>query len=160
MNMMISDPISDMFTRIRNARLVGHKIVPVISTKLTCGIVKVLLKNGFIDSVKGTFQRITPNAPIKFDQFLLISLKYTGISNYRLLKRNYIIKKIQRVSKPGARRYIWSSCSCMIQLMSTFNDSILIGLISSNRGILTFEEARKLKIGGEVIGFIKNYAVM
>ena len=160
MNMTVSDPVSDMFTRIRNAGLAGHKIVPVISTKLTRGIAKVLLRNGLIDSVEGTFQRITPNAPIKFDRFLLISLKYTGISNYGLLRGDHVIEEIQRVSKPGARRYTRSPCSRTTRLMPAFNDGVSIGLISSNKGILTFEEARKLKVGGEVIGFVKSRTVM
>lgn len=105
MYMTISKPVSDMFTGIRNALLAEHKIVRVISTKLTWSIVTLLLQKGFIDSFESNLKRLNSNAPVKFGRFLLISLKYTGVLSYRLMKRDPAIEAIQRTNKPGARSY-------------------------------------------------------
>lgn len=156
MSMTGSDPLSDMFTRMRNAGLAGHKIVPVISTKLTRGVAKALLRNGFIDAFEGTFLRRAKHAPVKFDRFLLISLKYNGIPNYGLRRGDSAIKDVQRVSKPGARRYVQTPSARTLKSMSTLSDGVLTFLLSTNLGVLTAEEARKLKTGGEILGFVKH----
>lgn len=149
------EPASDMFTRIRNALLAKHKIVPVISTKLTRGIAAVLLQEGLIDSFEDGLKRLNSNAPVKFDRFLLISLKYTGISSYGLMRGDPAIETIQRISKPGARRYTSCPRASLSNPVTILNDITSIVLLSTHRGVMTARKARKLNIGGEIIGFVK-----
>lgn len=156
MSMTMPEPVSDMFTRIRNALLAKHKIVLVISTKLTCGIATILLQEGFIDSFENNLKRLNSNAPVKFGRFLLISLKYTGILSYRLMRRDPAIEVIQRTSKPGARRYTSYPHTSFFNLVTILNDVTLIILLSTHRGVMTIQEAKELNIGGEIIGFVKT----
>lgn len=128
--MSMNDPISDMLTRIRNATRAGHLTVEVPASKLKEEICRVLKSEGFIadyqiesDGVKGK---------------LTIQLKYTK-------DRRPVIQGIRRVSRPSIRRY--SGYRELKPVRSGFG----IQIMSTSKGVMTGREAKKQKVGGEVI---------
>jgi small subunit ribosomal protein S8 len=132
--MASNDTIADMLTRIRNASLARHQITRVPSTKMTRSIAGVLREEGFIadfseeeDGVKKT---------------LLISLKYSGKT------RQPIIRKLQRISKPGLR--VYSNRKELPRVLG----GIGIAIISTSRGIMTDRDARRQGLGGEVLCYV------
>lgn len=131
---MVTDTISDMLTRIRNANMVKHQIVEIPSTKMSVAIALILKEEGFIDGYE-TYNENNLN-------FLLISLKYTGKS------RESVICKIERVSKPGLRVYSNSTTLPVIL------DNLGIAIISTSKGVMTNLKAKELGIGGEVLCYI------
>lgn len=131
---MVNDTISDMLTRIRNANMVKHQIVQILSTKMSLAIAQILKEEGFIED----FESYTENNK----KYLLISLKYIGKS------RQSVISKIERVSKPGLRVYTNSK-----QLPRVLND-LGIAIISTSKGVMTNLKAKELGIGGEVLCYI------
>lgn len=130
---MQTDPIADMFTRIRNALAVKHKIVKMPSSKMKVEIAKLLYDEGYIEGYKVVGDDKKP--------ILEINLKYD--KNGRPL-----IKEIKRVSKPGCRRYVGYR-----DLPRHFH-GMGIHIISTSKGIITDKEAQKLKVGGEWIGSV------
>ena len=127
--MSFSDPIGDMIARIKNASLRNYKKVTIPSSKFKVKISEVLKKEGFI-------------IDYKIDNFdgkdnLLIDLKYTA--------GNPVINSIQRVSKPGRR--IFSSAESLPKV----NNGLGIAIISTPKGVMTDIDARKQKVGGEII---------
>lgn len=132
---MITDTISNMLTRIRNANLIKHQIVEVPLTKVTLAIAKVLKEEGFILDFD-TFDSL--------DHFscLIISLKYKG------RKRNPVLKNLKRVSRPGLRVY-----SRYKDLPSVLTNTG-IAIVSTSKGIMTEREAKRLKVGGEILCYI------
>jgi small subunit ribosomal protein S8 len=131
---MTTDTIADMLTQIRNANLAKHQIVQIPSTKLTRNIAQLLFKEGFIDS----FEELKNG----FNNFLLLSLKYTG------KERTPIIQKIQRISKPGLR--VYNGAKKMPRILGGFGTA----LISTSQGLMTDQQARKEGIGGELLFYI------
>jgi len=131
---VVTDTISDMLTRIRNANMVKHQIVEIPSTKMSVAIALILKEEGFIDGYE-TYNENNRN-------FLLISLKYTGKS------RESVICKIERVSKPGLRVYSNSTTLPVIL------DNLGIAIISTSKGVMTNLKAKELGIGGEVLCYI------
>ena len=131
---MVTDTISDMLTRIRNATMVKHQIVQIPATKMSLAIASILKEEGFIED----FERYTEN---KF-QYLLISLKYIGKS------RQPVICKIKRVSKPGLR--VYSNSKELPKVL----DNLGIAIISTSKGVMTNLKAKDLGIGGEVLCYI------
>ena len=131
---MVTDTISDMLTRIRNATMVKHQIVQIPVTKLSLSIATILQQEGFIEN----FEHYTENQR----EFLLLSLKYTGKS------RKSVISEIQRISKPGLRVYKKSN-----QLPKVL-DNLGIAIISTSKGVMTNLRAKELGIGGEVLCYI------
>lgn len=131
---MVTDTISDMLTRIRNATMVKHQIVQIPATKMSLAIASILKEEGFIED----FERYTEN---KF-QYLLISLKYIGKS------REPVICKIKRVSKPGLR--VYSNSKELPKVL----DNLGIAIISTSKGVMTNLKAKDLGIGGEVLCYI------
>lgn len=131
---MVTDTISDMLTRIRNANMVRHQIVQIPTTKMSLSIAKILKTEGFIEDYEAYEE--------DGKKYILISLKYVGKS------RNPVICKIERVSKPGLRVYSKSS-----QLPKVL-DNLGIAIISTSKGIMTNLKARELGIGGEVLCYI------
>ncbi|MDR2827833.1 MAG: 30S ribosomal protein S8 [Acholeplasmatales bacterium] len=131
--MVMTDPIADMLTRIRNANMMRIKKVDVPFSNLKQDILIVLKKEGYIKefeiSKKGIEQTIT------------ITLKYTQ-DNER------VIKGIKRISKPGLRIY------AQVEKLPKVLSGLGIALISTSKGILTDKEAREVKIGGEVIAYV------
>lgn len=131
---MVTDTISDMLTRIRNAHMVKHQIVQVPSTKMSGSIAKILKEEGFIEDFENYVE----------DQhkYLLISLKYIEKS------RIPVISKIERVSRPGLRVYSNSK-----ELPKVLNN-LGIAIISTSQGVMTNLTARELGIGGEILCYI------
>lgn len=131
---MVTDTISDMLTRIRNATMVKHQIVQIPATKMALAIASILKEEGFIED----FESYTEN---QF-KYLLISLKYIG------KLRQPVICKIKRVSKPGLR--VYSSSKELPRIL----DNLGIAIISTSNGVMTNLKAKELGIGGEVLCYI------
>ena len=133
---MINDTISDMLTRIRNASQAKHQIVKVRSTKITEAIAKILLDEGFILDFRQA--ELADKS-----KYILISLKYK-----RNRTKDPIIESIQRVSRPGLRSY-----TSYTELPNgTSNTRTLI--LSTSRGLMTSQQARIQKLGGEILCYI------
>ena len=128
--MSLSDPIGDMIARLKNAQVRNHKKVKLPSSKFKAKIADVLKNEGFIIDYK-----INKNDDNKPD--LEINLKY----NYG----SPVISTIERVSKPGRR--IFSSAESLPKI----NNGLGIAIISTPKGVMTDVEARKQKVGGEII---------
>ncbi len=127
---MMTDPISDMLTRIRNASMVKKSSVSVPTSKIKYAIAKILEKEGFVASVEQYQDGARP--------MMRLELKYDGVKNPK-------ISSIKRVSKPGRRVYLKSS------ELPTVRGGFGLSLISTSNGIMTNMEARKRRLGGEVI---------
>ena len=132
--MTMSDPIADMLTRIRNANTAKHDTVDIPSSKMKLAIAQILLDEGYIKSMDvvedGIFKTIH------------ITLKYGADKNER------IITGLKRISKPGLRIYAGKD-----ELPKVLG-GLGIAIISTNQGVITDKEARKLQVGGEVLAFI------
>ena len=132
--MTMSDPIADMLTRIRNANSAKHDTVEVSSSKMKLAIAKILLDEGYIKSYEliddGNFKSIK------------ITLKYGTDKNEK------IITGLKRISKPGLR--VYASADELPNVLGGLG----IAIISTNNGVITDKEARKLNIGGEVLAFV------
>ena len=132
--MSISDPIADMLTRIRNANTAKHDTVEVPASKIKIAIADILVNEGYIakyDLVDdGSFKN------------LLITLKYGTDKNEK------IITGIKRISKPGLRVYAGKD-----ELPRVLG-GLGIAILSTNQGVITDKEARKLQVGGEVLAFV------
>jgi small subunit ribosomal protein S8 len=131
---VVTDTISDMLTRIRNANMVKHQIVQIPSTKMSLAIAEILKEEGFIED----FESYEENKK----KYLLISLKYTGKT------RTPVICKIDRVSKPGLR--VYSSSKKLPKVL----DNLGIAIISTSKGVMTNLKAQELGIGGEILCYI------
>ena len=132
--MTMSDPIADMLTRIRNANAAKHDTVDVPASKMKLAIAKILLDEGYIakyDIIEdGTFKTIH------------ITLKYGADKNDK------IISGIKRISKPGLR--VYANKEELPQVLGGLG----VAIISTNQGVITDKEARKLNVGGEVLAFV------
>ena len=128
--MSLTDPIGDMIARLKNAQVRNHKKVKLPSSKFKAKIADVLKNEGFIIDYK-----VNENEGNKSD--LEINLKY----NYG----SPVISTIERVSKPGRR--IFSSAESLPKI----NNGLGIAIISTPKGVMTDVEARKQKVGGEII---------
>lgn len=131
---MVTDTISDMLTRIRNANMVKHQIVQIPATKMAIAIAIILKEEGFIED----FELYNQDK----ENYILISLKYTGQN------REPVICTLKRVSKPGLRVYTNAK-----QLPKVLNN-LGIAIISTSQGVMTNLKAKKLGIGGEVLCYI------
>jgi small subunit ribosomal protein S8 len=131
---VVTDTISDMLTRIRNANMVKHQIVQIPATKMSKAIATILKEEGFIED----FEIYTENSY----EFLLISLKYKGQS------REPVICKIERVSKPGLR--VYANAKKLPKVL----DNLGIAIISTSKGVMTNLKAKELGVGGEVLCYI------
>ena len=131
---MNTDTIADFLTRIRNAIQANHRIVEIPASNMKKEITKVLHDKGFITNYK--FEDNGPQGTIK------IALKYNPRTNLSA------IEKIVRISKPGLRKYVGSD-----NLPRVIN-GLGIAILSTSKGVITDKEARKLKIGGEVICYV------
>jgi len=132
--MTMSDPIADMLTRIRNANTAKHDTVDVPASKMKIAIADILLNEGYItkyDIVEdGNFKTIR------------ITLKYGADKNEK------VISGLKRISKPGLR--VYASSEELPRVLGGLGTAI----ISTNQGVITDKEARKLQIGGEVLCFV------
>ena len=130
----MTDPIADMLTRIRNANTSKHDTVDVPASKMKNAIAEILFKEGFISKYEiiedGNFKNIR------------ITLKYGKDKNEK------IITGLKRISKPGLRVYAGKD-----ELPRVLG-GLGIAIISTNQGVVTDKEARKLNVGGEVLAYI------
>ena len=131
---MVTDTISDMLTRIRNATMVKHQIVQIPVTKMSIAIATILKDEGYIEDFE--------NYQEDNRKYLLLSLKYIGKS------RKSVISVIKRVSKPGLRVYAKSN-----QLPRVL-DNLGIAIVSTSKGVMTNLKAKELGIGGEILCYI------
>ena len=128
--MSLSDPIGDMIARIKNAQVRNHKILKLPSSNFKVKISEVLKKEGFIIDYKVESKKTN-----KID--LIINLKYNLGSP--------VISEIERISKPGRR--IFSSAESLPKI----NNGLGIAIISTPKGVMTDIDARKQRLGGEII---------
>ena len=124
--MVMTDPIADLLTRIRNANQAKHETVKIPASKLKLEILEVIKKEGYIKSYEVVEDKLDEKTTV---QNILVTLKYTD-------KKERVIKGITRISKPGLRAYAKAS------EMPTSN------------GVMTDREARKQKVGGEVMAYV------
>ena len=132
--MVMTDPIADMLTRIRNANKMRHTTVDIPASKAKKDVLTVLANEGFIvgyDEVK-----LENNQSV-----LKVTLKYTDT-------KERVIKGLKRVSKPGLRVY-----APVDELPKVLN-GLGIAIVSTSNGVMTDREARKLNLGGEVIAYV------
>ena len=132
--MTMSDPIADMLTRIRNANTAKHDTVDIPSSKMKVAIADILVNEGYIEKYdiveEGIFKTIR------------ITLKYGADKNEK------IITGLKRISKPGLRIYAGKD-----ELPRVLG-GLGVAIISTNQGVITDKEARKLHVGGEVLAFV------
>ena len=132
--MTMSDPIADMLTRIRNANTAKHDTVDVPASKTKIAIANILVDEGYIEKYElieeGSFKTMR------------LTLKYGADKNEK------IITGLKRISKPGLRIYVGKG-----ELPKVLG-GLGIAILSTNQGIITDKEARKLKVGGEVLAFV------
>ena len=131
--MVVTDPIADMLTRIRNANQMRYKDVEVPASKLKIEIARILKEEGFIADYKVKKQKIQ-------DSIILI-LKY-GQNKER------VITGLKRISKPGLRVYVKAE-----EVPKVLN-GLGIAIIATSKGIMTDKQARKEKLGGEVLAYV------
>ncbi len=132
--MMTSDPIADMLTRIRNANTAKHDTVDIPASKIKVAIAGILVDEGFIEKYD-----IVEDGKIKT---IHVTLKYGADKNEK------VITGIKRISKPGLRVYAGKDG------IPSVLGGLGIAILSTNQGIVTDKEARKLQVGGEVLAFV------
>ena len=130
----MTDPIADYLTRIRNAYRAGKKVVEIPSSKLKEAITKILYEQGYILSYK-----VVEGTPYNT---LKIALKYHPQTKVAA------IKGIDRISKPGLRRYV------DVKDMPRVLNGLGIAILSTPKGVITDKEAKELGVGGEVICYV------
>ena len=131
---VVTDNISDILTRIRNANMAKHEIVKIPATKISKSIAGILKEEGFIKE----FEIYTEES----HSYLLLCLKYKGNL------REPVIYKLERVSKPGLRVYVNAN------KLPTVLNNLGIAIISTSKGIITNLKAKELKVGGEILCYI------
>ena len=132
---MFTDPIADYLTRIRNANLAGHRIVEIPASKIKKEITKILFDQGYILSYK--FEE-TENKQGN----IKIALKYDKLT------KEPVIKKLQRISTPGLRKY--SSSETLPRILNGLG----ISIVSTSKGVMTGKQAAKNNVGGELICYV------
>lgn len=131
---MITDPIADYLTRVRNAIMAGHRVVEIPASKIKKEITKILFDQGYILSYK--FEDNIVQGTIK------IALKYDKET------KASVIKKLQRVSTPGVRKYVGAD------EMPRVLNGLGIAIVSTSKGVMTGKNARLEHVGGEVLCFV------
>jgi small subunit ribosomal protein S8 len=131
---MNTDPISDYLTRIRNANSAGHRVVSIPASKLKLEITKILFDQGYILSYKE--ENDTIQGSIK------IALKYDRLT------KEPVIKKLQRISTPGLRKYVSSN-----EVPRVLN-GLGVAIVSTSHGVMTGKQAKSENVGGEVLCYV------
>ena len=131
--MVMTDPIADLLTRIRNANAVRHEVVEVPSSNVKKAIANILLQEGYIKNIEEYNDGVVP--------MMRLSLKYGS-------NKERVITGLKRISKPGLRVYAGAD-----ELPTVLN-GLGIAIISTSKGIMTDKEARKNSLGGEVIAYV------
>jgi small subunit ribosomal protein S8 len=130
----MTDPIADYLTRIRNAVMANHKVVDIPASSIKKDMTRILFDKGYILNYK--FEEAEPQGNIK------IALKYNPENKMPA------IKSLQRISKPGLRKYVDKD-----HLPRVLN-GLGVAIISTSQGLMTDKEARTLNIGGEVLCYV------
>ncbi|MEA4948221.1 MAG: 30S ribosomal protein S8 [Petrimonas sp.] len=130
----MTDPIADYLTRLRNAIMAKHRVVEVPASNLKNDITKLLFEKGYILNYK--FVEDGPQGSI------MIALKYDPVNKVNA------IKKLERVSSPGLRRYVG------YKDMPRVLNGLGIAILSTSNGVMTDKEAREQKVGGEVLCYV------
>lgn len=131
--MVMTDPIADLLTRIRNANTARHEVVEVPSSNVKKAIANLLLQEGYVKNIEEYNDGIVP--------MLRIALKYGS-------DKTRTITGLKRISKPGLRVY------CRKEEIPQVLNGLGVAIISTSKGILTDKDARKLGLGGEVICYV------
>lgn len=131
--MIVTDPIADMLTRLRNAITAKHETVLVPVSKEKEAIAKILLDEGYIKSFE-----IVEEKKVKY---LKVEIKYDN-------NGNSVIYGLKRISKPGLRIYAG------VDKLPEVIGGMGIAILSTNKGIITDKKARELKVGGEVLAYV------
>ena len=132
---MYTDPIADYLTRIRNANNAGHKVVNIPASNLKKDMTKILYDQGYILSYK--FEETKNN-----QGNIKIALKYDNITN------EPIIKKLQRISTPGLRKY--ASAGNFPRILNGLG----ISIVSTSKGLMTGKQAKSKDVGGELLCYV------
>ena len=132
---MTTDPIADFLTRVRNAVSAGHRVVEVPASNVKKEITKILFDQGFILSYKLEADN-GPQGSIK------IALKYDKMT------KDPVIKKLERISKPGLRKYASST------EMPRVLNGLGIAIVSTSHGVMTGKQAKAQNVGGEVLCYV------
>src|SRR5690625_1659398 len=132
---MFTDPIADYLTRLRNALLAGHRVVEIPATNVKKEMTKILFDQGYILSYKFLKDNTV------FDS-IKIALKYNKDT------KESVIKEIQRISKPGLRKYAG------YKDMPRILNGLGIAIVSTSKGVMTNKQASKEKIGGELLCYV------
>ena len=131
----MTDPISDYLTRLRNAIKANHRIVEIPSSNMKKDITRVLFEKGYILNYK--FEDVANHQGV-----IKIALKYHPVT------KNPAIKKLERISTPGLRKYT------DVTSMPRVINGLGIAVLTTSKGIMTDKEARKQNVGGEVLCYI------
>ena len=131
--MVVTDPIADMLTRIRNANAMRYKEVEVPASRIKLEIARILKEEGYISDVKIKKDKV--------QDVMVLNLKYGE-------KKDRVITGLKRISKPGLRVY------AKVEELPRVLNGLGIAIISTSKGIMTDKEARKESLGGEVLAYI------
>ena len=131
---MNTDPIADYLTRIRNAAATGHRVVEIPASNLKKNMTKILFEQGFILSYKFLDDKVQGS--------IKIALKYDSDS------KESVIKKLERISTPGLRKYVNAS-----DIPRVLN-GLGIAIVSTSKGVMTDKKARQENVGGEVLCYV------
>ena len=131
--MLVTDPIADLLTRVRNANQMRYNEVVIPSSNVKLAIVKILKDEGYIENYKVEKNEVQDN--------IIVTLKY-GKNKER------VISGLKRISKPGLRVY------AKAEEIPTVLNGLGISIVSTSKGIMTGKEARKENIGGEVLAYV------
>jgi len=132
--MSVSDPISDMLTRVRNAVMAGNSVVSLPSSKIKVAIAGILKEEGFIEE----YAEVSDEKGFKH---LRLNLRYVGLRR----ERRAIIQGLRRVSRPGRRVYVGKKDIPWVQA------GLGVAILSTPKGVMTGVRARQLGVGGEVL---------
>ena len=130
--MVVTDPIADMLTRIRNALTAKHSDVKIPTSKVKSAIADILLEEGYVQSVEKVEDGV--------NSYLNITLKYGAGRS--------VINGLKRVSKPGLR--VYANCEELPKVLGGLG----IAIISTSKGIMTDKQARNANVGGEVMAYV------
>lgn len=133
--MSVSDPIGDMLTRVRNASVIGHSLVAMPSSRIKVDIANILKEEGYIQDFEVAQEAGRPQATLR------MWLKYVGDRRHRIAA----ITGVKRVSTPGCR--VYSQKGDVPWVLSGMG----IAILSTPKGVITGQQARRLGVGGEVL---------
>ncbi len=133
--MTMTDPIADMLTRIRNANVARHDVVRMPSSKLKEALAGILLRDGYIAAFRVVAEQERPGSTLE------VTMKYSP-------DRSTTISGLRRVSKPGLRVYMRAD------KMPRVLGGLGVAVVSTSQGLMTDREARKRRVGGEVLCYV------